>query len=161
MRLSLRVTRAGDCRPVVGASVDIWHAGPPGFYSAFPAGSICNPSPQDAATAHFGRGVQVTDADGRVDFDTVFPGWYPGRTVHVHVTVREGDQEYLTTQLFFDDALSDAIFAGHPDYAGRPARDTTNRSDLVLAGRPIAPFLLSTARMADGALQAWKAIALG
>ncbi|MNX89354.1 hypothetical protein D3C86_1213640 [compost metagenome] len=95
-----------------------------------------------------------------VDFDSVFPGWYPGRTTHVHFIVRLGDQAYLTSQLFFEDALSDEIFSAHPDYRGRPRRDTTNQTDLVLVGREIAPLLLRTARMPDGALQAWKTITL-
>ncbi|MBO9539088.1 protocatechuate 3,4-dioxygenase [bacterium] len=160
MRLSLRITRADACTPVPNASVDVWHASPAGYYSAFPAGSICNPSSTDAQAEHFCRGVQSTDANGVVDFDSVFPGWYPGRTTHVHFIVRVGDQAYLTSQLFYDDALSDEIFSAHPDYRGRPRRDTTNQTDAVLVGRELDPFLLRTARMADGALQAWKTITL-
>ncbi|HEY9898693.1 MAG TPA: hypothetical protein V6D00_05880 [Pantanalinema sp.] len=160
MRLSLRIIRADDCTPVPRATVDVWHASPAGYYSAFPAGTICNPGGTDAQADHFCRGAQSTDASGLVDFDSVFPGWYSGRTTHVHFIVRVGAQAYLTSQLFFEDALSDEIFSAHPDYRGRPRRDTTNQTDPVLAGREIGPFLLQTARMADGALHAWKTIAL-
>lgn len=34
------------------------------------------------------RGVQQTDEDGMVEFDTIVPGWYSGRTAHIHVKVR-------------------------------------------------------------------------
>lgn len=159
MRLALRVVKAGTCEPVEGATVDVWHTNAAGIYSALPTGSICNPAGEDVSQKHFMRGVQATDANGRVDFDTVFPGWYSGRTIHIHFTVRVGDQEYVTSQLFFDDAFTDQLLATHPDYSSRPNRDTTNANDNVARGNAGAT-VLATARMSDGVLQAWKTLAI-
>lgn len=158
-RLALRVVKADTCEPVPNATVDIWHTSAAGIYSALPTGSICNPKGEDVSQKHFFRGVQTTDANGRVDFDTVFPGWYSGRTIHIHFTVRVGDQAYVTSQLFFDDGFTDQILATHPDYSSRPKRDTTNANDNVARGNA-APTVLTTARMSDGVLQAWKTIAI-
>ncbi len=158
MRLSLRVVRAGSCEPVPNAEVEVWHAGPGGNYSGFAPGSFCNRTDSGGSAARYGRGVQVTDASGRVDFDSVFPGWYPGRTVHLHYTVRVGGQEALTSQLVFDDRLSAEITGSHPDYRGRATPDTTNDEDGI-AGQA-GQLTLQTARRSDGALHAWKTIGL-
>ena len=90
------VVRAdGDCAPVSGAQVDIWHANASGLYSDVAA---------NGTTGHkYLRGYQVTDADGVADFVTVFPGWYTGRAIHIHFKIRKGDLEF-TSQLFFEEA---------------------------------------------------------
>jgi protocatechuate 3,4-dioxygenase beta subunit len=82
----------------------------------------------------FLRGGQVSDASGRVTFQTIYPGWYRGRTVHIHVKVHVGGDEVHTSQLFFDDAVSDQVFTRQP-YAEHPGRDTTNAIDgIFLSG---------------------------
>lgn len=161
MRLSLRVVRANSCEPVANAVVDVWHASPAGNYSAFPAGAnSCNRTDPSGGSASYFRGTQTTDANGRVDFDTVFPGWYGGRTVHVHYTVRVGGADALTSQLLFDDALTTSIMSTHPDYRSRSLPDTTNDTDALTSGGRGGAFFLQTARMSDGALQAWRTIAI-
>ena len=79
------------------------------------------------------RGYQMTDDGGAVTFRTIYPGWYPGRTVHVHVLIRAFDASgntalQLTTQMYFDDAITDAVLAGAP-YDSRNRRDQTNATD--------------------------------
>ncbi|WP_155374232.1 dioxygenase family protein [Catellatospora vulcania] len=74
------------------------------------------------------RGAQVTNVDGIVDFTTIWPGWYRGRTVHIHAMVHAGDNRVLTTQLMFDEALNTKVFAAAP-YASRTGRDTFNDGD--------------------------------
>ena len=162
MRLSFLVVRSSDCSPVSGATVDIWHSGSNGIYSAYATGTICNPSTMDVATKTFCRGVQTTDMDGRVDFNTVFPRWYTGRTIHVHFTIRLNGRESVTSQLYYEDMLSDEILA-QGDYATRGKRDTTNASDfLFLSGNAKADqVLLSTAKRPDGVLHAWKVLSIG
>ena len=157
MRVSLRVVQADGCTPVPDANVDIWHSGSQGIYSAFAMGTICNPGSDDVMNEMFCRGVQVTDADGRVDFDTIFPGWYTGRAIHIHFTVRVGNQEYVTSQLYFDDALSDEIGA-QGLYAARGVRDTTNSNDFIFAsgGGSPADVIFETVKRPDGVLHAWK-----
>jgi hypothetical protein len=65
-----------------------------------------------------------------VEFGTTYPGWYPGRTVHIHVIVHTPDAVF-TSQLYFPDRISEAVFAS-PPYRDRPGRDTTNDTDVIL-----------------------------
>ena len=71
-----------------------------------------------------------TDAAGMVEFRTIYPGWYPGRTVHIHLIVQV-DERVLTSQLYFPEPLNDDVLSLAP-YAERPGRDTTNQSDTIL-----------------------------
>jgi hypothetical protein len=75
-------------------------------------------------------GAQVTDADGIVEFVTVYPGWYQGRTVHVHAKVHIDNSTVLTTQLFFDEDVTDAVYAKEP-YTSAGGRDTRNVDDTI------------------------------
>lgn len=157
-RLAFRIVDV-DCKPLAGATVDVWHCGPGGLYSGEDASDFCTTGDATARAARWFRGVQTTDADGRVDFDTCFPGWYSSRTIHVHFTIRVGGAEYVTSQLVFDDALDDEIVASQDLYDARGARDTQNTSDNVVGGESdLAKFQFETARMSDGAMLAWKTI---
>ena len=118
LQLALRVRDAGRCEPISDAVVDIWHCDAGGVYSGFDAGE----------GERFLRGAQVTNADGIARFTTIYPGYYQGRTVHIHAKVHLDRQTVLTTQLYFDDAVSDRVFAAQP-YAAQGARDATNASD--------------------------------
>ncbi|WP_408888628.1 protocatechuate 3,4-dioxygenase [Myxococcus faecalis] len=157
VRLAFRILD-DQCRPIQGASVDIWHAAPEGLYSGEDASTFCTSDDPSATSARWFRGVQVTDADGRCDFDTCFPGWYSSRTVHIHFTVRLGEAEYVTSQLFFDDALNDDIINHQPLYDTRGPRDTTNANDNVVSAESVNDYLFQTARQDDGALLAWKTL---
>lgn len=127
LHLALRVSRlaAGACAPLPGAVVDVWHCDATGVYSDVtdPGGSTVG--------RKFLRGYQTTGADGLVAFTTIYPGAYAGRAVHVHFKVRSGAgrgrAHELTSQLFFDDALTDQVHA-RPPYAGE-ARRTRNGRD--------------------------------
>ena len=158
VRLSFLVVRADGCTPVPSAEVDLWHTGSNGVYSAFASG-ICNPNKLDVVSMRFCRGTQATDAKGRVDFSTIFPGWYTGRSIHIHFTVRVGGKEYITSQLFFDDMLTEEILL-QPDYKARGKRDTTNKTDNILSGKKVADYVFSTAKRQDGAMHAWKVLSL-
>ncbi len=149
-----------SCKPIKDAEVDIWHSGPTGLYSGDDAHPFCNHDEPAAVAARWFRGVQTTDEKGRVDFDTCLPGWYPGRAVHVHFTVRIDGKEHVTSQLYFDDALLDSIISTHPLYNTRGQRDTRNTDDLSVAPDQLADFTFQTQRMSDGAMLAWKALVL-
>jgi protocatechuate 3,4-dioxygenase beta subunit len=139
--LALRVVRAAGCAPVAGAVVDLWQADAGGVYSGFagsgsgdggpPDGQDEYGKPQSKATdpGRALRGTQQTGPDGVVQFTTIYPGWYPTRTPHLHVEVHVGGTTVLTTQLFFDDAVSDRVFASDPAYQQHGQRDTTNATD--------------------------------
>ena len=121
--LRLRVVDASTCKPIAGAAVDIWHADALGVYSGFGAG---------AKSRTFMRGIQKTDAQGLARFRTVYPGWYQGRTVHIHVKVHIAGNVVHTGQLYFPDSLTDRVFRRKP-YNRRPRRTTRNANDFVFA----------------------------
>jgi len=121
LTLRLGVVDASTCRPIKGAAVDIWHADAAGVYSGFGQG---------AASRTFTRGIQRTDAKGTATFRTVYPGWYQGRTVHIHVKVHVAGNVVHTGQLYFPDTLTDAVYTKAP-YSSRPGRDVRNATDSV------------------------------
>lgn len=123
MLLRLQVVTA-DCAPIAGARVDVWHCDAGGLYSG-----VGNMGADDTTGETFLRGSQMTGADGVAEFRTIFPGWYPGRAVHIHYKVLLDETDVLTGQVFFDDTLSDAIYAEHDAYEGRGARDRRNDRD--------------------------------
>ena len=124
---------AGACAPLQGAQVDIWHCDASGLYSDVRGGT---------AGQNFMRGYQLTDAAGIARFTTVYPGWYPGRTVHVHLKVRLFDASRnatteATTQVFFADAISDSVYGNVSPYSARPARDTRNSADHIYGNQRV------------------------
>lgn len=121
MTLVFQVVRASDCRPIPGAVVDVWHNDAAGDYSGF--------ANQGTAGQTWLRGVQAADARGLVFFQTIYPGWYPGRTTHVHVKVFPTPTSELTTQFFFEDFLSNAIYLQVPPYDQRGPNPTDNARD--------------------------------
>ncbi|WNG20188.1 protocatechuate 3,4-dioxygenase [Cystobacter fuscus] len=148
------------CKPIPGATLDIWHCGPDGLYSGEDASDFCTTGDTRARSARWYRGVQTTDANGRVNFNTCFPGWYSSRTVHIHFTVRLNNQEYVTSQFVFDDVLDDEIINSQPLYNTRGPRDTTNATDNVVSAESAPEYSFQTKRMADGAMLAWKTIVI-
>jgi protocatechuate 3,4-dioxygenase beta subunit len=127
LRLALRVVAADGCTPIAGALVEVWHADADGAYSAF---DTSQGNSADTAGETFLRGYQPTDADGRAEFVTVYPGWYPGRTPHIHLMVLVDERDVLTTQLYFPEAVTDEVYEQAP-YDTRGRRTTTNASDGV------------------------------
>jgi protocatechuate 3,4-dioxygenase beta subunit len=120
--LLVTVVDAEACEPIEGAAVDVWHCDAGGAYSGV----------QGAEGETFCRGVQLTDGAGVAEFRTVFPGWYTGRAAHIHVKVQvDGDQTH-TGQLFFDPAVTSAVYALEP-YAERGEQDVANSSDGIYA----------------------------
>ena len=161
-RVSFLVVGADGCTPITDATVDIWHSGSQGIYSAYAMGTTCNPGSDDVINDMFCRGVQPVNESGRCDFSTVFPGWYRGRTLHVHFTVRIGGREAVTSQLYFEDDLVDEILAqGY--YQARGMRDTTNQRDRIFAsgGATPAQVVMEHAKRPDGVLHLWKVLAIG
>jgi protocatechuate 3,4-dioxygenase beta subunit len=149
-RMAFRVVDT-DCAPVAGAVVDVWHCSPSGLYSGEDAAQMCTAGDSAARAGHWFRGTQITDADGRVDFDTCLPGWYPGRAVHIHFQVRVGGDAYVTSQLGFPTALLADVYANHPAYRSRGQPDTSNQQDNILRDA-LATHLFAWRKADDGAL---------
>ena len=164
VRLALKVVDA-SCQPLAGVVVKIWHTNLAGVYSGqTPNPGMCSNNDPSAISMSFFRGVQTTDAEGVVHFDTCFPGWYNGRAIHIHFQVKSGQTSYEISQLFFPEALTSEIFASHPEYVGFGQPNTTFSNDNVMAGIPSASrarHVLECARMSDGAMLASKVVAVG
>jgi protocatechuate 3,4-dioxygenase beta subunit len=132
LKITFGVARldGGSCTPFAGVLVDVWHCDAAGVYS-----DVSDPS-FDTTGQKFLRGYQVTDANGAAIFFTIFPGWYEGRTVHIHWKLRTdpdaaGGLEF-TSQLYFDDALTDIVHAEQP-YAAKGQRTLRNAGDGIFA----------------------------
>ncbi|MEH2067050.1 MAG: intradiol ring-cleavage dioxygenase [Nostoc sp.] len=132
LHLTLHISQTGStgCTPLGGAIVDVWHCDVLGVYS-------------DVADPNFGtvgqkflRGYQVSNANGTVEFITIYPGWYEGRTVHIHFKVRTDGtltQGYeFTSQLYFDDSITDEVHSQTP-YTSKGQRTLKNADDSIFA----------------------------
>jgi protocatechuate 3,4-dioxygenase beta subunit len=128
--LTFRVAEIGSsaCTPLAGALVDVWHCDAEGVYSGVTDRSA------DTTGQKWLRGYQVTDANGTAAFTTIYPGWYPGRTVHIHFKVRTAPDaaqgREFTSQIFFDDTLSDQVLS-QPPYDARGYRTVLNGQDRI------------------------------
>lgn len=161
LALRIAVQDTSGCTPLANAAVDIWHCDALGYYSGItgenPGGGGTAQTGSENATTTFLRGIQLTDAQGVATFQTIYPGWYMGRTVHIHVKVHVGgtgsgasaSEHYTgghvahTGQLFFDDATSDKVFALQP-YATHTGTRTRNDQDNILGNHTNDPgFIVS------------------
>jgi len=134
LRLDLHVYHISDdgCSPLSGAQVNVWNCDARGIYSEdLGAGT-------EGRT--FLRGYQLADEHGAVEFVTVYPGWYPGRTSHIHFKVRTfaGPEPIFdfTSQFYFDDAISDEVLRLSP-YAAKGPKDVTNGRDGFFRNRSV------------------------
>lgn len=144
LRLQLKFVDAANCRALAGAAIHIWHANALGIYSGYGSHS---PDQVELTPGHvpvesgerFLRGHQVTDAQGRVDFQTIFPAWYSFRTPHIHVQAQIDPKTALTTQLYFPDELNTLLRETLQPYRSRPEPLVSNRSDPVIHSSRGAP----------------------
>jgi protocatechuate 3,4-dioxygenase beta subunit len=146
--LTFNVSRiAGQaCEPLAEALVDVWHCDHLGVYS-----DVFDPS-FDTRGKKFLRGYQTTDANGVARFTTIYPGWYSGRTVHIHFKVRVATSPTtgfeFTSQLYFDDAFTDQVYTQAP-YSTRGARTVRNSGDGIY-GQGGSQLLLGVTQGAAG-----------
>jgi len=122
LTLRLTVVNVSTCKPIKVAAVDIWHCDAGGVYSGT--------SVQSTEDLRFLRGIQKTDKNGLAIFRTIYPGWYTGRTVHIHLKVYLGGNTVHTGQLFFPDTLTDVVYRRSP-YNQRSSRDQRNATDSI------------------------------
>ena len=119
------VSKTG-CKPLAGAVVDIWHCDAQGIYSDVMDSGF------NTVGKKFLRGYQMTDTNGGVHFTTIYPGWYPGRTVHIHFKIRTAPKTMqtheFTSQLYFDDSITDRVHE-QPAYARKSARPSRTRNE--------------------------------
>ncbi|MFM7424607.1 MAG: intradiol ring-cleavage dioxygenase [Elainella sp.] len=134
LRLVFQVSQIGSsaCTPLSNATVDIWHCDAEGVYSDV------NDRRFSTVGQKFLRGYQTTDTNGVAEFVAIYPGWYPGRTVHIHFKIRTADQTdtqsyEFTSQLYFDDAITDRVHAQAP-YGPREQRQRNSQDGIFQGG---------------------------
>jgi protocatechuate 3,4-dioxygenase beta subunit len=127
LSLAIRVRENGSCEPLENAVVDVWHCDATGVYSGFESASTGGPGGGRSDDETYLRGAQATNSDGIVQFRTIHPGWYQGRTTHIHVKVHLDKTTLLTTQLFFADDVNAAVYGTKPYSDGGGA--TSNDAD--------------------------------
>ncbi|MEP7287643.1 MAG: intradiol ring-cleavage dioxygenase [Chloroflexota bacterium] len=148
LHLVFRVSQVGtnSCTPLKGAQIDVWHCNAAGVYS-----DVKDPS-FDTTGKKYLRGYQITGADGTVEFMTIYPGWYQGRTVHIHFKIRTDPTSQVgyefTSQLFFDDKLTDQVYTQKP-YVSKGIRTLRNDGDSIYQGGG-DQLLLDVTKEGDG-----------
>ena len=169
MQLCLQVVDS-DCEPVANAEVEIWHCDIRGIYSgdtngsgdaARFAGSFCTDNDTQATASKWFRGTLLTDAEGRINCRTCFPGWYSGRTIHIHFRVKQDGSDSVISQLCFPDVLCDDICTTQSEYSGRGVQNTplAGGRDTVFTS-DVDRFTLDVKQNSDGSLLGYKVIRL-
>jgi protocatechuate 3,4-dioxygenase beta subunit len=150
LELVFTVQNARSCRPLRGADVEVWHCDAGGVYSGYEsqsqAGNGSAPSgpppgggaggggghEEPSSSTRYLRGHQRSDGDGVVRFLTIYPGWYRGRTPHIHLKVHVGGRVVHTGQVFFDEATTRAVYRQAP-YRSHGQPDTSHAEDAIYA----------------------------
>lgn len=152
LKLKVKVLGVSNCEPVPNALVNIWHCDARGVYSEF--GRVAG-NPDDASDASWLRGYQTTGPDGTCEFETIFPGWYPGRATHIHFDVHLGfepggevDGQYNETstfysQMYLPNSIKTKVYADHDAYLAKGDNPTGTNNDVLFqnAGAPEALML--------------------
>lgn len=172
LELELQVANANSrCRPVKGAVVSIWQCNAMGEYSGylfndpneFPILKGANEQGHvpEKDSERWLRGAQVADAEGKVTFKTIVPGWYTPRAAHIHVRAFLNDKTMLTTQLYFPQSVLNTIQSTHKDYKSRGVSIYTNENDVVRAQSGItgSQDVLKVSVKPDGTLRASMVLA--
>ena len=127
LTLTLTVNNTNNaCGPLAGATVDIWQCDAEGRYSQYSQGGF------DGRASTFLRGMQTTDASGRVTFTTVYPGWYQGRATHIHIEVLVNGRSVKVTQIGFPESVNADVYRSGV-YASRGLNPTSNTGDMIFA----------------------------
>jgi len=152
--LKIQVLRHPDCAPIENAVVEVWQGDAEGSYSGYPDhvamdawklfmyvarhgekhGDEFRTTPTEKTT--YLRGLQRTDKDGWVAFNTIFPAWYLNRIPHIHFKIFIGEEEQLTSQFYFDKEFQDRIFTTIEPYKKQGICPTTVQNDLAVAMVP-------------------------
>lgn len=153
--LDIEVTiqnKNNSCNPLENAIVDIWHCDKDGYYSEYGGTSMQS---QDFTSVHFLRGRQVTNANGKVGFRSIFPGWYSGRSTHIHVHIyKASGTSLLVTQIAFPEGTGSAVAlvnaASSYGYTKGMSGYTYNGSDNVFGDGVSTEMSAITGSVADG-----------
>ena len=157
-----------SCEPLSGYEIEVWHCNVTGVYSGDTDGSadassfnssFCTGNDSQALAAKWFRGTLITDSNGRVNFKTCFPGWYPSRAIHIHFRVRNNNNDEVVSQFGFDDDFNEYLCTTHTNYTSNGAPDTSNTTDTVF-GSDYEEYLFNIQQNNDGSLLAYKRIVI-
>jgi protocatechuate 3,4-dioxygenase beta subunit len=141
------ITR-GSCGPLAGAIVDLWQCDAEGVYS-----DAKDTRYFDTSGKKFLRGYQITDRNGAATFITIYPGWYPQRTPHIHYKIRSpesaGSSYEFVGQMYFDEGVNDRVFS-NPPYAARGKRTVSNLTDRIYNSDGGRQSMLAVRQAKDG-----------
>ncbi|GAA4409298.1 hypothetical protein GCM10023187_32370 [Nibrella viscosa] len=133
MTMNITIKSAGNgCAALAGALVDVWHCDKDGYYSEYGGTGMQS---ANFTNVDFLRGRQTTDANGLVSFTTIFPGWYSGRTTHIHVHIYNASgKSLLVTQIAFPYDITNLVYTTGQSYGyTKGAQDTKNERDNVFS----------------------------
>lgn len=134
LKIAIGLVNAEDCAPVEGAIVHVWQCDADGEYSGFdssiplPGYPLVRLQPVNDKT--YLRGYQITDHEGMVRFTSIVPGWYAGRTMHIHLEVNVGNKVVHIGQLYFEEEFSKNIEQVEP-YVRNINERKTNQQDEI------------------------------
>ena len=137
LNMTITIVDVANAKPLPGIDVDFWQCNATGHYSGYDVDP--DELPENISNGQkvtnddtFLRGRQTTDAAGRVNFQTIYPGWYTLRTPHIHLKIFEGDDCNTTSQLYLPENLNQDLY-GSSDYERNAEQDTFNKTDPVIA----------------------------
>ena len=148
LRLTLNIVNVNNqCAPILTAMVYVWHCDKDGYYSGY------NQNGADMRGQTFCRGVQATDTNGRVTFNTVYPGWYPGRATHIHFRVYLALDLQATSQLAFPNSVTSSVYSSSL-YVAKGQNPTTPINDGIFSDGVTYQMVTVTANAATGGYDA-------
>ncbi|HMB74228.1 MAG TPA: protocatechuate dioxygenase [Gammaproteobacteria bacterium] len=150
--LDLEVVSADGCSVLTGARVDIWQADALGLYSGYANQSgVGGGVTTDMRGRTYLRGTQISDADGRVSFATIYPSWYGGRTPHIHFKVFVSEREVIAGQVFFPDEINEEVFTTWDPYREHfRRRRAFNNNDMFLVDGSLQGAMAAVEQTAEG-----------
>lgn len=163
--LTMKIIDSATCEPLNDVFIDIWHCNAMGKYSGWkyispdleaPSGDIGSISRTDESA--FLRGAQRTDKDGIVRFTTIFPGFYAGRAIHIHLSARNAnvqkrqeDKFYFVGQLYFPEDISKEAMINDM-YSPREINRLKNEDDDIFSGVKNGAAVLTIEKIGDNIL---------
>lgn len=141
------LSNSNSCNPLTNAMVDIWHCDKDGNYSEYGGSGM---QATDYTSVHFLRGRQTTDSSGLVTYTSIFPGWYSGRSTHIHVHVYNSSGTSLkVTQIAFPEGSGSAVALVN-GYSKGLTGYTYNASDNVFSDSYATEIAAVTGNTTDG-----------